>query len=756
MINKPVFKYAYRVESFPDDESVFLLSEKKHSILKGRLYVLLAPLLNGNRTVDEIISLVAGKASPSEVHHALGVMQSKGYIEEGDDFLPREQASYWSTLGCTAKDAAHRLQAIKVSVTSFGDVSTEQLKSLLDVMHVKIGEPANLGIVLTNDYLHPGLDEYNRRAMEKGLPWVLAKPVGIVPWIGPLLYPGQTACWECLASRLRGTQEVSVFFGEQKVNPLLSILPSTMHTSLSMLATEIARWVVQGESQFLKGTVNSFDSQLINLEQHPVIRRPQCPKCGAKEREPAPPELKSQRKFFTADGGHRIVSPEETLKRYAHHVSPITGAVKTLEKMTAVDGKVHVYSAGYNWATKQHNLKQFRSILRASSGGKGKTDIQAKAGALCEAIERYSGVFQGDEYQLKASYRELGERAIHPNACMNYSQQQYKNRIEINDQEIDHQFVPVPFDEEAVIDWTPVWSISHGTLRYLPTAFLYYSHPAGGSESGLLCCSNGNASGNTLEEAILQGFFELVERDSVALWWYNRLKKPGVDLDSFNEPYFKEVEEYYRSHNREYWLLDITSDFGIPSFVALSRRTDQECQDIMYGFGCHFDPVLAALRALTEMNQALPSLSGVSINAWKKVMGQKGSSYGKEQGTQGYPSRSLEKWCREATVANQPYLLPDPSQLPRSLSDYHNLATDDLLEDVHICRRLVEKLGMEMFVLDQTRPDIGLSVVKVIVPGMRHFWARFAPGRLYDVPLKMGWLTRPSKESELNPIPPLL
>jgi ribosomal protein S12 methylthiotransferase accessory factor YcaO len=63
---------------------------------------------------------------------------------------------------------------------------------------------------------------------------------------------------------------------------------------------------------------------------------------------------------------------------------------------------------------------------------------------------------------------------------------------------------------------------------------------------------------------------------------------------------------------------------------------------------------------------------------------------------------------------------------------------------------------MEMLVLDQTRPDIGLPVVKVIVPGLRHFWTRFAPGRLYDVPVKMGWLERPLTEDELNPMAMML
>ncbi len=64
--------------------------------------------------------------------------------------------------------------------------------------------------------------------------------------------------------------------------------------------------------------------------------------------------------------------------------------------------------------------------------------------------------------------------------------------------------------------------------------------------------------------------------------------------------------------------------------------------------------------------------------------------------------------------------------------------------------------GMETLVLDQTRPDIGMNVVKVIVPGLRHFWPQLGAGRLYDVPVKMGWLSAPLTEEELNPIPMFL
>jgi ribosomal protein S12 methylthiotransferase accessory factor len=110
-------------------------------------------------------------------------------------------------------------------------------------------------------------------------------------------------------------------------------------------------------------------------------------------------------------------------------------------------------------------------------------------------------------------------------------------------------------------------------------------------------------------------------------------------------------------------------------------------------------------------------------------------------------------WWQNATVANQPYLVADPDVAPRVASDWTYVSTPDLLDDVETVRRRVESLGLEVFVLDQTRPDIGLPVVKVIVPGMRSFWARYGPGRLFDVPVLLGRLPAPTPYEELNPTP---
>ena len=53
------------------------------------------------------------------------------------------------------------------------------------------------------------------------------------------------------------------------------------------------------------------------------------------------------------------------------------------------DGLVHTYSAGHNFAMISNDVAMLRRNLRGQSGGKGKSELQAKVSALCEGIERY-------------------------------------------------------------------------------------------------------------------------------------------------------------------------------------------------------------------------------------------------------------------------------------------------------------------------------------------------------------------------------
>jgi len=109
-------------------------------------------------------------------------------------------------------------------------------------------------------------------------------------------------------------------------------------------------------------------------------------------------------------------------------------------------------------------------------------------------------------------------------------------------------------------------------------------------------------------------------------------------------------------------------------------------------------------------------------------------------------------WWQHATVANEPWLLPNPGLPQRLLTDHAPVAADDLAGLVSNCAERASAVGLEMLVLDQSRPDIELKVAKVIVPGLRHFWRRLGPGRLYEVPVALGWLPTPTPEVDLNPL----
>ncbi|GAA6617477.1 TOMM precursor leader peptide-binding protein [Scytonema sp. NUACC26] len=758
MLKKPKFKTCFRIETI-ESEGVFLLSEKTSFLLLGRLYQLLTPLLNGLHSSDEIVDkllpiLLPEKASVQElisvsasIHQTLMQMEQKGYIVESDVSFPSELAVFCETLDITPQEANRRLQTTKVEVRAFGSIDTLEFVSLLELLHIQVSDKGDLVVVLTDDYLHNNLDVFNQEALESKRSWMLAKPVGTIVWIGPIFHPYKTGCWKCLAQRLRGNRSIEGFIQKYKENSILSTSPigflsSTLQTALGMAATEVFKWIVQGENKQLEGILVTHDIMSLQTQNHILVKRPQCICCGDTSLigKATPIILGNRKKIFTTDGGHRCVSPEQTLKKYQHHISPITGVVREMRQLfQEVNGAIYIYAVHHHLPTIFDDLDSLRQNLRGSSAGKGKTDWQAKASGFCEAIERYSGVFQGDEARHKASYQKLSNKAIHPNACMLFSPEQYKNRQEWNASCLNFsQRVPEPFDEEREIEWTPVWSLTYEEFKYLPTAYCYYSYPKH-LNPDCYADSNGCAAGNTLEEAILQGFMELVERDSVALWWYNRVRRPRVDLESFDEPYFLNLKEYYQSIHRELWVLDITSNLNIPAFAAISRRSDRKAEDIIFGFGAHFDPKIAILRALTETNQSLPAVLPVDAD-------------GNTQYALSSDPLALD-WWKTATLQNQTYLIPHESVAVKKCSHYPQIWSDNLLEDIITCKQIVEKNGMEMLVLDQTRPDIGLKVVKVIVPGMCHFWKRLGDGRLYEVPVQLGWVKEPLKENQLNPIP---
>ena len=134
-----------------------------------------------------------------------------------------------------------------------------------------------------------------------------------------------------------------------------------------------------------------------------------------------------------------------------------------------------------------------------------------------------------------------------------------------------------------------------------PACFIFST----GAPGQINADSNGCAAGNTLEEAIVQGYLELIERDSYAIWWYNRSQREEVDLSQFDDSYIHNLRTQLAETGRRLWVLDVTSDLGIPTYVGISHWLKDGKENLEFGSGAHFDPQIAMLRALTELNQFL-------------------------------------------------------------------------------------------------------------------------------------------------------
>ena len=727
------------------EDTVLLVSESYSAALYGQRYLDLLPLLDGTRTRREIASALAGNHSPVAVQSTLVSMATKGYLVSAEFAMSREMAAFWCSLGVSPRWAEERLRGSRPRVA--GDDG--RLSAAIDAIW-PAGESstaAPLEVVVVDDYLEDDLAEINRRHLDSGAPWIPVKPRGLSPMFGPVFRPAEGGpCWACLAHRMRGNREVDNFLMHHDAGPvrLRAGIPPLADSIRSLAAVEIAKWVVLGDFARVRDHVISIDPYDSHPTRHQVFRRPQCRVCGDRElyradRPAQPVQLESSPWPIHNSGGLRSVPPQETLRKYRHVVSPLSGVVTQIERVVEEDESwFHVYWAGNNLALRMDNLRLLRSSLRSKSSGKGATTEQAEASALCEAVERYSGVFHGDEIRRRARFGDFAPgEAMHPNEIQHFSDWQYEHAEEINARGGRFNYIPARFDPTFEMEWTPVWSLTAQRHRYLPTSMLYFAAPL---ENGIVHCppdSNGCASGNTLEEAILQGFYELVERDAFACWWYNRLSMPELDLDSFDDPYLSAARDRYRAWRRDMWVLDVTNDLGIPVFVAVSRRVDKEAEDIIFSAGAHTDPRIAALRAVCELNQYFSAVLRVGIDG----------------GDYAYDDPECRWWWKNGRIADHAYLMPAADAPKRRRESYPSAPAADVRDEVERCRALVEGKGMEFLVLDQTRPDIGMPVARTIVPGLRHFWSRFAPGRLYDVPVRMGWRDTPLAEADLNPIP---
>jgi len=544
---------------------VCLYSEDRKFFLHGELFCALTSAIGeGGRSVRELVGELERNFPSAAIHEALKRLIDRRYV------LPASRASagvipaYWASLGLPPETADRNLQNCRVRIRSIDVDGATELDAALRELGVRIvTRSPDLTVTLVGDYLDGRLEELNRQHLSDLTPWILAQPSGIFPLVGPVFLPGKSACWTCVADRMRRNREVKALLDRQQVR-CIAVSPLARYavgqSGIQLAAIEIAKAIAADFRTELRDHIISLDLLGSSTVKHYVARRPQYPSCGRKKlrdprRAPLPLKLSAGGKLVMTSGGYRAVAP------------------------------------------RRH----------------GCTFPQAR-----EPPHR---------------------RGLTPR-----------------------------------------------TDRSRP-----------------------------------------MERDAYAIWWYNRLQRPAVDLGQMDDPYVRDLQARLAETGRRLWVLDVTSDLGVPSFVTILHWIQDAKENIEFGSGAHFDSRVALLRALTELNQFLS-------------IGLMGGGTGEKPSLDGSTPLRLQ---------DHPFLMPSkgPAGQPAFSAKFGRL---DAHEQVTACVRLAEREGLDFLVLNQTRPDIDVPVVRVIVPGLRHFYRRFAPGRLYDVPVKLGLRDRPLSEDELN------
>ena len=413
------------------------------------------------------------------------------------------------------------------------------------------------------------------------------------------------------------------------------------------------------------------------------------------------------RKKWTVNGTSRIKPAHETL----NNVMPISKkiGVTRLADITDMDVlRIPNYSAvvpgteDYIWVY----------------SGKGPTKRHAMASALMESIERYSSLPSGWLGKfVRSSYSELSKthKVLHPDKIVEPMRFVYHTNM--------------------MMDWLPGHDLVSGEEIMVPAsiALFRYTPPPPAINPFSYFHTNGLASGNVMEEAVCHALCEVIERDAMSLADlrasaipFHILRTivhslnaaafsvspilsdrfvddpsifPDVDIEEINFEPVKSLVEKFRQAGISLMVKDITSDIGIPTFNASSVEwISHDYGYLAEGHGTHPDARIALLRAITEVSQTrAANIQGARDDLRKIKYNDKNTD-----------DRRAWQFLRSTKKIK--------------FSEVPTFFNEDILDDINLILYRLKNVGLnQVIIVDLTNQDVGIPVVRAIVPGLETF-----------------------------------
>ncbi|MEE4187419.1 MAG: YcaO-like family protein [Roseobacter sp.] len=351
--------------------------------------------------------------------------------------------------------------------------------------------------------------------------------------------------------------------------------------------------------------------------------------------------------------------------------------------------------------------------------GWGETREAARQKCLWEAKERACALWSDAITQCIAPFCDLPAHTPDPRKTVLLSALQYDARNAWNSMVDAPHHHPAPFSPQQPVAWVKGRTVYGGEPVQVAAGQVFLGYPRAIAEGFPVTDSNGLAAGASPADAASRALLELVERDAVSIWWYNRIRAPEAagTTTRLTDAY----TAWEKSRRRKLTFLDLTTDLGVPVVAAVA--CEEPRRDISIGFGAGWSTAAAAESAVGELAQ---------FDITKRLR--------RASGTKAHP------WSFLAVLAGlgrkSGYFL-DPCK-SRPTAPARSTTTETLRE------KLISQ-DIPPVLVDLSNENT--AVVRVVAPGLRPIWPRFAPGRLYDVPVAMTVQTEKTLETELNPMP---
>lgn len=736
-------KQDFRFNIFDSGKVVFY-SDSTSFLLSNEIFVQIALSLDDDpKSIKDLTNQLAPNFSEKLIVQALSLMLEKGLLAEHyNSTFSQETQAFWYENGLNVKLLESVLKNKLIDVKAFCNNAHQvetKFTDRFEQLGFRVSEDGECSIFIVDHYLNPDLDAYVKKKLKSEHGWIPLKIVGCKIWLGPVFKHSGNYCWDCLKHSLKINRRVEVdLFGIESTNlslPSRGYLSSNDDLAFSVCAVQLARWLVDGKTCPLSNQLVSIDPFNLTIENHQcgiVV----CKKCSAaqiKKQDEQPYKFTKRPIVFIDENGPRSAHPENTIEVLDKVVSPITGIVPSYT-LFQVNGD-YVASSIRNLPICDNDLNDKNKSLRVPdvAVGKGKTKQQAKIGCFAESVERYNSTFFRHHHIL-AKYQELPHNGLRPEELLLFSETQYENRSQINKSFGSFNRISKKYDDSE-IRWTQMLSLNGGDSVFVPSSYCFLNYPY---QNEIELCpgdTNGCASGNTIEEAVVYAILELIERDAVAIWWYNKIQFPGIDIKSLSDPSLNDLIKVHVREDRTFHLIDITSDLKIPVFVAVS--SDRNGDHIHFGTASHFNPVIAMTRAVRELNQIMTHTTLDSSFSSKNI----------------HPGqREFAKWVTNENLRDHLHLNPRTKKDFSSVK-YKIINSCDFLDYIHELNEILSQKSLSAYWLNLSQANIEFFTVKVMIPGLRHFWNRLGPGRLYDVPVELGMISTPNSEKQMNKTP---